>query len=279
MMSPDPNKPISAGSNLGLARWNLIERLVAKGYVLIPLAKGGKRPLLKWKRWQDQHPGKDTIRNWFGYYSEADVGLLTSPQSGIICLDCDAPPYPDHGYYTQTPSGGRHYWYRKHSDDLHGIGITPKHDVPWIVKIYDTPIINEGRIPISPIRQEKKTPKTTLPVVVDTTIPYEAFNNCEFIKWYHIQKLNPLWDGRYPLARAYASNIQNSDAPPDVLELGPNYRHEAEIYRTVARPITCSQIYIAGYKCRYLNKRTQCCNKDRKSRSPYGLAANLKDKP
>ena len=254
-----------------------IDYLVNTGLVLLPLVKGGKKPLIRWKRYQTEYPGALTIKRWFANWSEAEIGVLTSDHSGIICLDCDAPPYPESGEYYDTPSGGRHYWYRKHPNDNHGTNVAPGKDIPWIVKLYDVPKINPGRIPYR-VEKHTDTEAYSRDVTIDKSIPYEAYFRCAFIDWYNIQKLNPLWDGRYPLARAYASNIQNSDAPEDILELGPNYSHQNDIYSQQMKPITCRTIVANGYKCRYYNPTLDCCNKDRHSRSPYGLAANLKEK-
>lgn len=256
-------------------RHEWIVQALNNGWTIVPLAHGTKRPLIRWKPYKNRFPGFYTTTRWFGYFYNAEIGLITSDESGVICLDCDAPPYPESGVYTKTPSGGRHYWYHKHPDDHHGIGVAPGKDIPWIVKLYDFPQINPGRIPLN---AQPSVPSTQNDIRIDETIPYEAYWKCEFMKWYQDIKLTA-FDGRYGMARAFASNIQNSDAPWDVRELGQNYQHEEHIYKTVGRPATCAHICEHFYRCRFYNKKLDCCNKDHKSRSPYGLAANLSRNP
>lgn len=251
-----------------LIRKTIIQALISKGYVILPLINNTKRPHIRWKKYIETPPTVITMDMWFKQFPNAEIGLLTTNDSGIICLDCDAPPYPTYGFYTKTPSGGRHYWYKKQLTDLHSLNVSVSKDVPWIIKIYAMPFINEGRIPVT------ITPLATTnlsPVLLATDLPFNNYQHCSFINWFNKKKYLP-WDNRYGYARAYASNVANSDANKEQRSLGPNYLLQDDIYATTSKPLTCKYIVHSGYKCPFYNKPLNCCNHNMKSTSPYGLA-------
>lgn len=61
-----------------------------RGWSVFPVSQGAKRPLVKWKPYQDELPGERKIRNWFGAdYRDANLGLVTGELSGRVVLDVD----------------------------------------------------------------------------------------------------------------------------------------------------------------------------------------------
>lgn len=252
----------------------LLESCIDRGFVVIPL--NGKIPLIKWKHLQDYKPTVAQMRRWFEDFPFANVGILTSAAGGIICLDCDKPPYPE-GVYYSTPSGGRHYWYRFHEGDQHGIAVSPGHDVPWIVRAYEVPVLNDGRIPEQPAmsnRSQMSTPPSAWTPGPDEPPTMEHLVSCDFIRWFQEKRNDPNWDGRYNLARAYATNVRNA-ADPD-LSLGPGYRHEDSIYARNHYPITCARIVEYGYPCPSFHKFSGVCLKAGGISTPFGLATKVK---
>lgn len=239
--------------------------LIDHGYILIPLY--GKRPAIPWQKLINNRPTPECIEAWFASRPDAEIGLLTGPLSGVICLDCDAPPYPD-GYFTPTPSGGRHYFYPWHDGDRHGLNVTPNHDIPYIVRLYDWPQLNPGRIP----EQPSAPPNTAKPQTTWKQRPadMETLSQCAFIAWFQEQRHDPHWGGRYPLARAYASNVVQTTNPDT--HLGPRYQHHDDIYNRIGRPTGCAAIVNAGFNCPHFHNDTQTCLKEPGVTTPYGLA-------
>lgn len=255
---------------------SLLEDLILAGYNCVPLIPGTKRPLVPWGAMRAEKASVRQMVQWFADFPAAEVGIITGPASGIMCLDFDAPPYSVNGIYTDTPSGGRHYFYEYHEGDRHAIGVRPKLDIPWLVKIYALPTLNPGRIPIQPeFRAASTRPQTQWQ---DATTPsFKALQNCAFVEWYLEKRLDTEWDGRYPLARAYASNASkcsNAD-----LSLGPNYSHEEDIYaRLPARPIRCAAIVEGGFDCPHFDQWMETCKKQSGVTTPYGLATKTTER-
>lgn len=246
----------------------LLEHCLAHGYTVIPLA--GKVPLVKWKAFQQFPPTQRQVQRWFESFPDAGVGIVTSQASGIICLDCDKPPYPDGAYY-ETPSGGRHYWYPIDPDDGHGTDVSPGHDIPWVVRVYSTPEINASRIP----EQPASSTASHIARTGDWESPDHPPNMddllaCSFIKWFQEKRNDPNWDGRYNLARAYATNVSRVENPDT--SLGPDYQHEDGIYERNHYPITCQRIVEYGYPCPHFHRFSRVCMKAAGVRSPFGLA-------
>lgn len=247
------------------------DKLIDQGLVLLPLEKGTKKPIVKWRKYINYPPQKNEMRQWFRFFRDCEVGVITGKVSGIMCLDYDFHPYPENmGAYTSTPSGGRHYFFKYHEGDTHQIRVEPNLDIPIMVKLYKEPIINEGRMPIN----GKRNVLTYNPsqYVMDENPPTMSdMGECSFIQWFqHKRYMN--WDNRYPIARAYASNVVQTSNPDK--ELGHNYRHEDHIYSSLQKPMTCSYIY-QYFKCPYYHESTCSCSRRAGVTSPYGLAKRM----
>lgn len=238
------------------------------GIALVPMK--GKRPLVPW-RWLVDTPNTTipTLK-----HPDADgFGVVTGPGSGLMVLDFDSPPYLSSEYnYTATPSGGRHYFFHYHDGDRHGLNVPnelgAKIDIPYVVRLYASPVVNNTRIPIQP------PPTITSPGARQAwTDPPERpdmqdIAGCAFISWFRRAREDSSWDGRYPLARAYASNVLRVDHPD--LSLGNGYRHTEDIYnRPPERPITCNTIANTGFRCPHMDDYGECTLT--RAFSPYGF--------
>ena len=68
-----------------------IEDLWNRGFSLVPIPPGDKRPAVKWKEFQSRRPTHDELESWFGGPTNYNVGIVTGAVSGIVVLDCDSP--------------------------------------------------------------------------------------------------------------------------------------------------------------------------------------------
>lgn len=248
-----------------------IQQCLDAGYVLIPLHPGTKQPKIRWGHLINSPPTHEEQLLYLAEQQPCDIGILTGKPSGIIALDYDAPPYPATGAYTRTPSGGRHYWYGYHKNDRHGLGVRPGLDIPHIIKLYALPVINTGRIPIQPQPHPESGKVRTDPWDEDSP-DFSFIRSCSFIDWFINKRDDDKWEGRYPLARAYASNVTYCECPDT--RLGNDYRHEPYIYRSLNRPIRCETISSFGYTCPHMSTFTGVCKLTGAS-TPYGFAIRL----
>lgn len=248
---------------------NGVHRLIHnEGFILLPLK--GKRPLIKWKAYNRFHPGHQMILRMILHPDADGIGVLTGKHSGVMVLDIDDPKQflDNNDYYTETPSGGRHYYYRYHEGDSHTLNVVPGVDIPYIAKLYDIPQINNKRIPIQKVQHHYPTTTSSKPFIPDIHPPtMEDINLCLFIQYY-LNKRDTEWDGRYPLARAYYSNVMTL-ADGDT-RLGIEYRHQEDIENRPSKPQRCSTIANSGYVCPNMREDGTCGISG--AVSPYGLA-------
>jgi hypothetical protein len=105
---------------------------LARGWSVLPLRAGEKRPLIRWEHLQHQRPSEEDINEWFRRWPKANVGIVTGEISNLIVLDVD----PKHGGDTSlerlenkfrpisetveavTGGGGRHLYF------AHPVGLT-----------------------------------------------------------------------------------------------------------------------------------------------------------
>jgi hypothetical protein len=77
--------------------WESVEEsalyYLSRKWSVIPLCPRGKRPLLRWSVYQYQRPGPDDVKDWFGQWPDANIGIVTGLLSGLLVLDVD----PKHG--------------------------------------------------------------------------------------------------------------------------------------------------------------------------------------
>ena len=66
---------------------------LARGWSVLPLKRGDKRPLMQWEPLQHQRPDAATVAQWFAHWPDANIGIVTGEISNLIVLDVD----PKHG--------------------------------------------------------------------------------------------------------------------------------------------------------------------------------------
>lgn len=62
----------------------------ARGWSVIPVEPGGKRPIVPWLELQRRRAAREEIEAWFAQRPEANVGIVTGAISGLVVLDVDA---------------------------------------------------------------------------------------------------------------------------------------------------------------------------------------------
>jgi hypothetical protein len=265
-----PQTETSTPSKLSIAKLPVVMYLASRGYCIVPLNPGTKIPMVKWKIYQTICSTEKELINWWGQWPNADIGIITGPVSGIMVLDYDKKPYPDNDHAYIETRRGRHYYYQYHEGDLHGLQVRDGIDIPRLAKFYDIPAINEGRIPLQPTYIPKGNTSTSC--WDDKNPPaFDLITNCDFIQWFRERRSDPSWDGRYPLARAYAANVLKT-VDPDT-DLGPGYRHADAILNNTTRPISCAAIG-QHWRCPYMDDNG-FCKKAPGITTPYGLAKRM----
>jgi hypothetical protein len=87
------------------------------GWSIIPIGSE-KKPLIKWKEYQDRKPSLEDIEKWSTHKSLTGFALVTGKISGVVVLDLDqgskfdtkALPATPH---SQTGSGGHHFFFKQ----------------------------------------------------------------------------------------------------------------------------------------------------------------------
>lgn len=59
------------------------------GLSVIPISAENKRPLVKWRKYQEEQASESQIEEWWTQWPTADVGVITGAVSGIVAVDCD----------------------------------------------------------------------------------------------------------------------------------------------------------------------------------------------
>jgi hypothetical protein len=91
------------------------------GLSIIPVDQK-KIPLIKWLPYQEKQASEDEIKEWWGKYPSANIGIITGKISGITVLDCDSKEaitqfrtiYKGMTACSKTPRGAHYYF--KHEE-------------------------------------------------------------------------------------------------------------------------------------------------------------------
>lgn len=89
-------KPSDASNaGVGLASTEPSMLVIAKEYrarnwSIIPLLPGAKKPLVRWKPYQDTAPSDVLITDWWTRFLDAGICLILGPVSGIVAVDVDS---------------------------------------------------------------------------------------------------------------------------------------------------------------------------------------------
>lgn len=60
------------------------------GWSVIPIEPRGKKPLVKWEKYQKERATEDQIKQWWTKYPNANIGVITGIISEIIVIDIDS---------------------------------------------------------------------------------------------------------------------------------------------------------------------------------------------
>lgn len=93
----------------------------SRGVSVIPIEKGGKRPLIQWKEYAEKQASKEKIEEWF-LDKDINVAMVCGKVSGYTVIDLDKKDERDLLAYAKelgfpetvtvkTPSGGYHLYY------------------------------------------------------------------------------------------------------------------------------------------------------------------------
>lgn len=63
--------------------------LLDRGWPVIPIEPNHKRPLIKWKGYQDRLPTEAEVMEWWDQWPEAEIALVTGQVAGVLVVDCD----------------------------------------------------------------------------------------------------------------------------------------------------------------------------------------------
>jgi len=67
-----------------------IEDYTRRGWSIIPIRCGDKRPLLRWEEFQYRRPTVGEVQAWLLCWPGAGIGIVTGAISGIVVLDIDS---------------------------------------------------------------------------------------------------------------------------------------------------------------------------------------------
>ncbi len=86
------------------------------GWSIIPVGSD-KKPLVKWKEYQDRKPTVDELKEWCEKSNLSGFAIVTGKISGVVVLDLDQGSKFDTSVLTptvhsQTGSGGHHYFFK-----------------------------------------------------------------------------------------------------------------------------------------------------------------------
>jgi len=67
-----------------------IDDYIQRGWSIIPIRAGDKRPLVRWEEFQYRRPEVEEVQAWFSRWPEAGIGIVTGAVSGLVVLDVDS---------------------------------------------------------------------------------------------------------------------------------------------------------------------------------------------
>lgn len=67
------------------AKW-----LVENGFSVIPVRRSNKKPLIRWKPFEDRIATHEEVKQWWHDFPDANVGIVTGKVSNIIVIDADS---------------------------------------------------------------------------------------------------------------------------------------------------------------------------------------------
>lgn len=109
--------------------------LLAAGFSVIPVARN-KKPLIEWKKYQNQKPTREKVSEWWTKFPKANIGIVTGKISDLIVIDID----PRHGgtdeafkniktVKAKSGGGGWHYYFKYQKGIPTGAQVQPGIDI------------------------------------------------------------------------------------------------------------------------------------------------------
>lgn len=106
----------------GRSLFEVAKEYLEKGYSIIPIEEGGKRPIIKWQEFQKRKASVDEAALWFSgsEASRRNIAICTGSASGVNVVDVDprhggaesATALGMRGHTVRTGGGGWHWYYR-----------------------------------------------------------------------------------------------------------------------------------------------------------------------
>jgi hypothetical protein len=87
--SADPGPPEGAGPGR-LVRVQA-QACLDRGWSVVPQMPGAKKPLVRWKEFQQRRPAHQEVASWFRRWPQAGLALVLGPVSGVFVIDVDGP--------------------------------------------------------------------------------------------------------------------------------------------------------------------------------------------
>lgn len=152
-------------------------QLYSCGYSLIPLSRESKKPLVKWKQYQERQPTPTEVKNfafkncnWALLTGESPEPAANNPRAvGIVVLDADDEEAidlvesrcPTTPIRADTPSGGRHYYYRRPDQEIRNTQF-----VEYLRRSYRLDIRGDGGYVVAPggIKRDGRRYTATCPI-------------------------------------------------------------------------------------------------------------------
>ncbi len=95
-----------------------------------------KKPLIEWKRYQNERPTKEEVTHWFTAYPIANIGIITGKISNLVVVDIDTRHGGDNKAFNRittatakTGGGGWHYYFLFEEDLQNQVGIQKGIDI------------------------------------------------------------------------------------------------------------------------------------------------------
>ena len=60
-----------------------------RGWSVVPLVPGGKRPLVRWTEYQTRLPSVQELEAWLKKWPDANIAIVTGSRSGLVVMDVD----------------------------------------------------------------------------------------------------------------------------------------------------------------------------------------------
>ena len=94
--------------------------LYNRGFSIVPVRPGTKRPEIEWRPYQDQRPDISELESWWQDHPERGIAIVCGAISGIVVVDCDdavaeqwaLAHLPATEMRVRTGSGKLHLYYR-----------------------------------------------------------------------------------------------------------------------------------------------------------------------